>query len=77
MAIVKMKKLRLMAVRNQKEELLKQLMIFGCVELREPENDGLAPELSHIIIFIIDIFAVEIDISLCCLNKAIQMLDQG
>ena len=47
MAIVKMKKLRLMAVRNQKEELLKQLMIFGCVELREPENDGLAPELSQ------------------------------
>ncbi len=47
MAIVKMKKLRLMAVRDQKDELLKQLMIFGCVELREPENDGLAPELSQ------------------------------
>ena len=47
MAIVKMKKLRLMAVRDQKDELLKQLMIFGCVELREPEDDGLAPELSQ------------------------------
>ena len=47
MAIVKMKKLRLMAVRDQKDELLKQLMIFGCVELREPEDDGIAPELSQ------------------------------
>ena len=47
MAIVKMKKLRLMAVRDQKEELLRQLMIFGCVELRELEDDGIAPELSR------------------------------
>ena len=45
MAIVKMKKLRLMAVRDQKEKLLKDLMLFGCVELREPE-DGLDPLLS-------------------------------
>ena len=46
MAIVKMKKLRLMAVRDQKEKLLKDLMVFGCVELREPEENELSPELS-------------------------------
>lgn len=46
MAIVKMKKLRLMAVRDQKEKLLKDLMVFGCVELREPEEDEFSPELS-------------------------------
>ena len=46
MAIVKMKKLRLMAVRDQKEKLLKDLMVFGCVELREPEETEFSPELS-------------------------------
>lgn len=46
MAIVKMKKLRLMAVRDQKEKLLKELLLFGCVELREPEEEGLNPLLS-------------------------------
>ena len=46
MAIVKMKKLRLMAVRDQKEKLLKDLMVFGCVELREPEENEFSPELS-------------------------------
>ena len=47
MAIVKMKKLRLMAVRDQKEKLLRELMLFGCVEFREPEEDGLDPLLSE------------------------------
>ena len=37
MAIVKMKKLRLLAVRNRKEELLKELMRCGCVEITELE----------------------------------------
>lgn len=38
MAIVKMKKLRLLAVREQRDSLLKELMRLGCVELREPEE---------------------------------------
>ena len=37
MAIVKMKKLRLLAVREKKEELLKELMRHGCVEISELE----------------------------------------
>ena len=37
MAIVKMKKLRLLAVRDRKEELLKELMRCGCVEITELE----------------------------------------
>lgn len=36
MAIVKMKKLRLYAVRSQEEELLSELMRLGCVEVTEP-----------------------------------------
>ena len=35
MAIVTMKKLRLMVVRDQKEELLRELALHGCVELSE------------------------------------------
>ena len=33
MAIVKMKKLRLMVVREQKEELLRSLQLLGCVQI--------------------------------------------
>lgn len=36
MAIQKMKKLRLMVVRSQKDELLKQLTKLGCVQIEEP-----------------------------------------
>ena len=39
MAIVKMKKLRLMAVRSQKEELLRELIRQGCVEFSELEGE--------------------------------------
>lgn len=46
MAIEKMKKLRLMAVRAQKDELLRELMLLGCVELREPEESEISPELA-------------------------------
>ena len=35
MAIVKMKKLRLLAVSSQRDELLRDLMILGCVEVSE------------------------------------------
>ena len=45
MAIEKMKKLRLMAVRGQKEGLLRELLLLGCVEVSEPESDALEPEV--------------------------------
>ncbi|NLW65231.1 MAG: V-type ATP synthase subunit I [Clostridiales bacterium] len=37
MAIVKMKRLKLAAVKSEREELLRQLMLLGCVEISEPE----------------------------------------
>ncbi len=37
MAIVKMKKLRVLALREQRDELMRQLLRLGCVEIREPE----------------------------------------
>ncbi len=37
MAIVKMKKLQLMVVRAQKEALLRDLMLLGCVSVTEPD----------------------------------------
>ena len=48
MAIVKMKKLRLMAVRTDRDELLKELLRRGCVEISEPtelQTEELAPRL--------------------------------
>lgn len=45
MAIEKMKKLRLMAVRGQKEDLLRELLLLGCVEVSEPEDSELEPEI--------------------------------
>ena len=36
MAIVKMKKLKLMVASPQREELLRELMLLGCVEISEP-----------------------------------------
>ena len=38
MAIVKMKKLRVMAVANRREELLRGLLRLGCVEISEPDD---------------------------------------
>ena len=43
MAIEKMKKLRLLAVRGQKEALLRDLLLLGCVEVSEPEDSELQP----------------------------------
>ena len=40
MSIVKMKKLQLFAIRSQKEELLKELMMLGCVEVTEAPSSG-------------------------------------
>ncbi len=44
--IVKMKRLRLLAIRDQKDELLRELMLLGCVEVSElpvaPEDETMA-----------------------------------
>ena len=48
MAIVKMKKLRLIARRDKKDELLRELTRLGCVEISEPaalQSEELAPLL--------------------------------
>lgn len=52
MAIVKMKKLRAIAVASKKEMLLRELLLLGCVELREqdalldePRSEGLLSRL--------------------------------
>ena len=37
MAIAKMKKIRIVAVRSSVEELLKELMVLGCVQVSEAE----------------------------------------
>jgi len=50
MSIVKMKRLRLIAMRTEQEELLKILQRLGCVEISQPEADLNDPEwtgLSH------------------------------
>ncbi len=44
MAIVKMKRLRLMGLRSDREELLRLLQGMGCVELREPAIDLTDPD---------------------------------
>ncbi len=46
MAIVRMKKLSLLAARSQKDEILHELMRLGCVELREQEELLADEELS-------------------------------
>ncbi|MBQ8975576.1 MAG: V-type ATP synthase subunit I [Oscillospiraceae bacterium] len=38
MAIVKMRKFRLLAFRDKKDELLRELMLLGCVEVGEPDD---------------------------------------
>ncbi len=49
MSIVKMKKLRLLAIRSQQEDLLRDLMILGCLEISDPqpllEDEELSPLL--------------------------------
>ena len=40
MAIVKMKRLRVVAMAARREELLRKLQRLGCVEIREPESAG-------------------------------------
>ena len=38
MAIVKMKKLLIMAAKSQEKELLEKLLLLGCVEVDSPER---------------------------------------
>lgn len=49
MAILKMKKLRLMAVRSQKDELLRELIRHGCVEFSELEDQIQGSEIENIV----------------------------
>ena len=44
MAIVKMKKLRVMAMAEQRDELLQELRHLGCVEISEPTGKLRDPE---------------------------------
>jgi V/A-type H+-transporting ATPase subunit I len=46
MSIIKMKKLRLLAVSSQREALLRELMLLGCVEISEMAPDSEDPLLS-------------------------------
>jgi len=46
MSIVKMKRLRLIGMRDQREELLRLLQHMGCVEISEPEDRREDPEWS-------------------------------
>ena len=49
MAIVKMKKLRVIAPRDQRDELMRQLLRLGCVEVREPEGMLADPEAAALL----------------------------
>ena len=48
MAIVKMKRLRLLGLRSDRERLLRPLQSLGCVEFREPAIDLSDPEWSEL-----------------------------
>ena len=49
MAIVKMKKLRVMAMADQRDELLKGLLHLGCVEISEPDDKLADPAWSALL----------------------------
>ena len=49
MAILKMKKLRLMAVRSKKDELLRELIRHGCVEFSELEGEIQGYQLENLV----------------------------
>ena len=49
MAIVKMKKLRLIAPRDRKDELLKELARLGCLEISEPSGELQGEELAPLL----------------------------
>ena len=49
MAIVKMKKLRVMAMADKQEILLRELQKLGCVEISEPDDKLADPEWSSLL----------------------------
>ncbi len=49
MAIVKMKKLRVIALRDQRDALMDQLQRLGCVEVHEPEDMLSDPEAAELL----------------------------
>ncbi len=49
MAIVRMKKLRVIALREQRDELMRQLLRLGCVEVHEPEGMLSDPEAASVL----------------------------
>ena len=49
MAILKMKKLRLIAVRSRKEDLLRELIRYGCVEFSEIEGEIQGSEVEGVV----------------------------
>ena len=75
MAIEKMKKLRLLVVRNQKKALLRKLMLLGCVEISEPELSELSDDLKA------RLSPEDSDMTRCrsdqaVLNQAVELLDK-
>jgi V/A-type H+-transporting ATPase subunit I len=48
MSIVKMKKINLIGLRAQKNDLLRELMLIGCVEVSEPEDLLSHPEIASL-----------------------------
>ena len=49
MAIVKMKKLRVMAMAVQRETLMRELLHIGCVEVSEPDGKLADPAWSNLL----------------------------
>ena len=49
MAIEKMKKLRLLVSRADKENVLRELMLLGCVEVSEPDELLEDPDLAELV----------------------------
>ena len=47
MSIVAMKKLRLIALRSEREQILRDLMLLGCVEVSEPTEKPEGPALGR------------------------------
>ena len=75
MAIVKMKKLRLIVLRQQRDELMEALMRLGCVEVRQPEELLSDPEAAALLRRErADIFRVRTELG--TLQSAVKVLDR-
>ena len=49
MSIAKMKKIRFVALRDQQEAILKELMLLGCVQIEEPDEIREDPEIAGLV----------------------------